>query len=916
MNKFIQLLCVIASKKNGDKEHAIAVINLMKKAAQFVKEVNQKYALDCEFNGSLNQLDENNYSPLMYAAGAGNLALLRWLIEEHKVDLNVLPKDSQLENHQPHLKSALSVATESNQLAAVNLLLQHYSSDDGRYDKYIIQALFTGIPHNNLQILKSLLHKIVNKDAIAQFFARENYSTLLHVAIQYNADVEIIRELVTACPRLIITADKHHTPAINKAISAGNISYVYVLTHAVTDIKLVSKQVSLTLSRCYAKRFNQINLKIFYLLLKAGARVSQSLIESICNNIVHRKSSHHIQYFIYSLLAAEGNLNAIAITRPIMKMHDANSDEPLPAKFSHFADQYYYYLEEMLSGSGLSLMERLDIVIFALRQESGFGDSSREKLNIAKSALQVQITQTQGQLELSSKQLTLEKLYLSLHDNNATIGKPDSQMTTPIIFNRVRENFLETLLFLGLKKLTLAQYAELYDHVTVLKSQPSEIFQQATQFSRLAARYQLYALNPWEVDTQQVYDNGSTLLTEAIFLNDESKVDFLIDKGADVNCLLRASYTPFLLAVEFGNPFIINKLLQAGADSQATNSSKQNCLMIAVRNRYTSLFSLLNRAGVTLEAVSTEGKTALEIAFDLNNLESVNELLRLGAKHTPGFVQSIIEQDSIELFVRLVDTKALDVINYPNDSILHNVITNNAFEIWQYLFKNYFNLINFSSVDAYGNSFLHLAAYSCLKIYEDILKQKLTQFKVADSFDNTVCDQLVGLLNNYLLKNDGSYAVPLANSKDSFAANFYQKNKHLSDAELHLSYARTKMEMNTSLFHYVERVTLLFIYEDENNRLVYSDATKKYLIPIRHYIGASIHKMMEDMAEGTKLEFALVVKQKMQAFSLGPVLNYHEYLGWIFGKSNTFKQIESTIPQFDEEGHVLVNPDRRFATLK
>lgn len=117
------------------------------------------------------------------------------------------------------------------------------------------------------------------------------------------------------------------------------------------------------------------------------------------------------------------------------------------------------------------------------------------------------------------------------------------------------------------------------------------------------------------------------------------KARLLLEKGIDVNetqdqgqkkCLLKEYKFNFMLfdnvktgwnalhlAVRYGQPDTISTLLEHGIDINATNRG-WTALHLAALNGHTDIASILLNKGASTQAVNEEGRTALDIARQVN----------------------------------------------------------------------------------------------------------------------------------------------------------------------------------------------------------------------------------------------------------------------------------------------------------
>jgi len=103
----------------------------------------------------------------------------------------------------------------------------------------------------------------------------------------------------------------------------------------------------------------------------------------------------------------------------------------------------------------------------------------------------------------------------------------------------------------------------------------------------------------------------------------------LLDKGAHVDAVDSAGYTPLSYAVAYGNWSTARILVERGADVNGRGYDEQPILTSAIYDP--SLVRLLLDRGARVEARSATGCTALMMASEFNEAASVRLLLAKGA---------------------------------------------------------------------------------------------------------------------------------------------------------------------------------------------------------------------------------------------------------------------------------------------
>lgn len=102
-------------------------------------------------------------------------------------------------------------------------------------------------------------------------------------------------------------------------------------------------------------------------------------------------------------------------------------------------------------------------------------------------------------------------------------------------------------------------------------------------------------------------------------------IDLLINSGADVNITDKEGNTPLLIAcrVDFSG-FIVQKLIQRGADVTHTNNLKRNCIHLAVINKNYTLIPILVNAGAGVNEFDRYNNTPLHWIVDTTTLTSLH----------------------------------------------------------------------------------------------------------------------------------------------------------------------------------------------------------------------------------------------------------------------------------------------------
>ena len=139
-----------------------------------------------------------------------------------------------------------------------------------------------------------------------------------------------------------------------------------------------------------------------------------------------------------------------------------------------------------------------------------------------------------------------------------------------------------------------------------------------------------------EVDVNHVNDEGKTALHLAVEHRHADVVQVLIDAGADIEATDRAGCSPLLLASSpLGSAKIVKQLVEAGAGVHAVDPKGNTCLLLAALRGHTDTVRYL--AGlpeVNLNHADNKGYTALHLAVKQKHAEVMQVLLDAGADNT------------------------------------------------------------------------------------------------------------------------------------------------------------------------------------------------------------------------------------------------------------------------------------------
>jgi uncharacterized protein len=135
-----------------------------------------------------------------------------------------------------------------------------------------------------------------------------------------------------------------------------------------------------------------------------------------------------------------------------------------------------------------------------------------------------------------------------------------------------------------------------------------------------------------EADVNAPQPDGSTALHWAVYLDQPEIVRALLAAGADVAPATVTGMTALTLAAERGNPAVVRMLLEAGADPNQTLRNGETPLMMAARTGSVEVTELLLDHGAEIErAEALRGTTALMWAAASGNTDAARLLAARGA---------------------------------------------------------------------------------------------------------------------------------------------------------------------------------------------------------------------------------------------------------------------------------------------
>lgn len=128
----------------------------------------------------------------------------------------------------------------------------------------------------------------------------------------------------------------------------------------------------------------------------------------------------------------------------------------------------------------------------------------------------------------------------------------------------------------------------------------------------------------------KVFDSEKTPLIYAV-IYDDSKVSYLIEKGANVNDSDKSGMSALNYAVKNNNKNVAEKLISANADINVKTADGETVLIEATKLGFSDIAHLLITNNAKLDSVDSSKNTALFYAIKNNNIEISKELLAKGA---------------------------------------------------------------------------------------------------------------------------------------------------------------------------------------------------------------------------------------------------------------------------------------------
>ena len=122
-----------------------------------------------------------------------------------------------------------------------------------------------------------------------------------------------------------------------------------------------------------------------------------------------------------------------------------------------------------------------------------------------------------------------------------------------------------------------------------------------------------------------------TALHWAVYHDDVSTAEELIERGADIDSATRYGIRPLSIASQNGSAELVRRLLEEGAEPDAARAGRETPLMLASRTGRIECVEALLASGARVDATERRGQTALMWAAAAGHADVVGRLLEAGA---------------------------------------------------------------------------------------------------------------------------------------------------------------------------------------------------------------------------------------------------------------------------------------------
>lgn len=561
---------------------------------------------------------------LHFAAEKGHLAVVRYLLETIKLDvnekeINILSVDNT------GTLSALHYAVEHGDYLLVQLLLQ-YDADTEAIDQQKGSPLLLAVQHNHLAIVRLL----VNKDVAYQHMGMPELP--LQAAV-LNQNLPMVTFLLNNTRRthrwqsIINKKNQTGSTALHYASQNGNVPLVQMLLSAGARADIPNADGETALHRVLTNPHHDV----FRLLLKYQYQINvlnkqgqTPLAMSIANND---------GFYVAELLANKANIQLKNQQQQTLLHQLSDYSVAYRYRTSLSADLSEQQLLNLISNNDISAR-----IEWLLRHKIDINAQD----DAGNTALHYLADQSEGKL--------LQRLLQQKPDINRV-----NQQGNSALFLAVHEQTNNALLLLqagadpnqvGEEDKTPLYLAVEHDNLELVE----QLIQHGAKVNQLNKQGQnpLFALVDAGTSTEMVErliaagvdlknkDQQGNSIVQALS-NSRSKYEALprlqlmLEKGADPNVINSDLSTPLHQAVLSHAPKTAQLLLSTGANPNAQDKDGATPLHYAVRLRAFKQIEQLIAHKATLNLYNRFGKTALHIAVEENDKALVKRLLKAGA---------------------------------------------------------------------------------------------------------------------------------------------------------------------------------------------------------------------------------------------------------------------------------------------
>ncbi|KAJ5902932.1 hypothetical protein N7495_003460 [Penicillium taxi] len=230
--------------------------------------------------------------------------------------------------------------------------------------------------------------------------------------------------------------------------------------------------------------------------------------------------------------------------------------------------------------------------------------------------------------------------------------------------------------------------------------------------------------------------DGKTPLHNASISGFQNIVGFLIEKGANIEAIDKNGETPLHKASTLGKQKVVEFLIENGANIEAADVDGKTSLHNASISGFQDIVEFLIENGANIEAADVNGKTPLHKASTLGKQKVVEFLIEKGAnieatdKHgdKPLHKASILSEQNIVEF--LIEKGAnIETTNKYGETPLHKASTLGEQNIVEFLIENGANI---EAADVDGKTPLHVASISGFQNIVEFLIEKGANIEATD----------------------------------------------------------------------------------------------------------------------------------------------------------------------------------------